>query len=289
MANYQKFSENIAFLGRHVNHDPASKAYGFDATGVAVKSIRHQRNIPVLNQGNLGSCTGNAMTGLLGTGAFFPVLPAQTLSTTDPAFNEQIAINLYSKATQLDGYKGQYPPTDTGSDGLSVAKAAQKNGWISGYQHTFDFNTFLAAIATQPVIVGIDWYSSFETPAADGQIKLESQAFVEGGHEIVLDELDVENQRIWLTNSWGAMWGAQGRAYFSFADFEALLAADGDVVVPVPLNLNPPTPGPVTPTPTPVVPTPVPPIPTPTPITPSADDVALWADIQKWAKAKGLI
>lgn len=283
MANYQKFYENIVYLGRHVNHDPASKAYGFDASGVTPKSVRHQRFIPVLNQGNLGSCTGNAMTGLLGSGAFFPALKPQTLSTTDADFDEQVAVNLYSAATKLDGYKGQYPPTDTGSDGLSVAKAAQKNGWVSGYQHTFDFNTFLAALSLQPVIAGIDWYSSFETPAADGGLAIAATAYVEGGHEIVLDELDVENQRIWFTNSWGADWAAQGRAYFTFADFEKLLASDGDVVVPVPLTVPAPTPGPV-------VPTPVPPIVPPTPIvTPSADDVALWADIQKWAKAKGLI
>jgi hypothetical protein len=112
-------------------------------------------------------------------------------------------------------------------------------------------------------------------------------ASVEGGHEIVADELDVERRRIGFTNSWGVNWGQDGRFYIGFDDFQTLLANHGDVTVPVALTL-----------------------PTPTPTPSGADflhrprfrqfrrlrrfrlrtlnDVALWADMQKWAKLKGL-
>jgi hypothetical protein len=286
MTNFQYFYDNVTALGRHVNHDERSKLFAFDASGVTPKSVRHSRHIPVLDQGNLGSCTGNAMTGLLGSGDFFAPLPAGSLDPVNATFDETVAVSLYSLATQLDGYKGTYPPNDTGSDGLSVAKAAQKKGWITGYQHTFSFNSFLSALTLQPVIVGIDWYSSFETPDANGLVWIGNTASVEGGHEIVADELDVAGRRIGFTNSWGVNWGQDGRFYIGFDDFQTLLANHGDVTVPVALPAVVPTPVPPVPTPTP---TPVPPVPTPTPVpTPDPADVALWADMQKWAKLKGL-
>jgi hypothetical protein len=284
MDNFQVFSDDISYKGRHVNHDPRSKDYAFDGSGVTLASVRHKRYIPVLDQGQLGSCTGNAMTGLLGSGNFFNSLPANTLRTGDAIFDEAFAVDLYGLATHLDGYKGAYPPDDTGSDGLSVAKAAQKKGFIAGYQHTFSFNDFLKALSVQPVIVGIDWWSSFETPDPNGVVSIGSQSYIEGGHEIVADELNVEAQLIGFTNSWTANWGVAGRFYIRYADFETLLGNNGDVTVPVVLTTPvPPTPVP----PAPPVPTPVPPAPPVVP-TPDPNDVALWADMQKWAKLKGL-
>lgn len=38
-------------LGRNVNHDPRSRAYVFDTTGITVQSVKHARRIPVLDQG----------------------------------------------------------------------------------------------------------------------------------------------------------------------------------------------------------------------------------------------
>jgi hypothetical protein len=237
------------------------------------------------------------MAGLLGSGNFFGSLPVGTL-TSDAVYDESVALDLYALATQLDGYKGQYPEEDTGSDGLSVAKAAQQKGFIAGYQHTFSFDDFLKALTLQPVIVGIDWWSSFETPDPNGIVTIGDTSYIEGGHEIVADEINVEAQLIGFTNSWTSNWGVDGRFYIRYADFETLLGNNGDVTVPVILPAAPapqPTPAPVPVDPTPVTPapvpdpTPIPPIPVPTPLpTPSPDDVALWADIQKWARNKGL-
>jgi hypothetical protein len=254
-------------LGRLVEHDERSRRYAFDATNVTLVSIQHQRHIPVLNQGDLGSCTGNAMTGLLGTEPFFATLPAGTLSDSDASGDEKVAIELYSEATSLDSYPGNYPPTDTGSSGIAVAKAAKGKGWINGYQHSFDLQTALAALAVTPVIIGIHWYQGFDTPKSDGELTIAGS--VRGGHEIVLDQLDVENKRVWLTNSWGTSFGVNGRAFFSWDTFQTLLSDQGDVTIPVPVTS---------------------PVPTPTPVpTPNAADAALWAASQTWARAKGLI
>lgn len=254
-------------LGRLVEHDERSRRFAFDARKVALASIHHERRIPVLNQGDLGSCTGHAMTGLLGTVPFFATLPDGTLSASDAAGDEKVAVDLYSAATSLDSYPGTYPPTDTGSSGIGVAKAAKAKGWISGYQHTFDLNSALAALAVTPVIIGVSWYEGFDSPKADGELALAGS--VRGGHEIVLDQLDVEHKRVWLTNSWGTSFGVHGRAFFSWDTFSTLLSQQGDCTVPVPLT---------SPTPTP---TPVP--------TPDAADATLWSSAQTWARAKGLI
>jgi hypothetical protein len=45
------------------------------------------------------------------------------------------AVQLYSDATKVDDDPSNYPPTDTGSDGLSIAQVLKARGLISGYTH----------------------------------------------------------------------------------------------------------------------------------------------------------
>lgn len=144
-------------LGRHVYHDSRSRGFAAPEGGAgAWRSVRHQRFIPVLDQGQVGSCTGNAAAGCLGTGQFWGQATQQTLSAADATHDEGEAVKLYSAATALDQIKGTYPPDDTGSDGLSVAKACQNAGLISGYTHAFSLDALLSALSTQPVIVGTE-------------------------------------------------------------------------------------------------------------------------------------
>jgi len=237
-------------LGRHVKHDPRSLHYLYPAHKVSgLASVRHDRGIPVLDQGDLGSWTGNAAEGACGTGALYAAIPGTIPArpTGSPVADEDQAIALYSTATKVDSYDGSWPPDDTGSDGLSVAKACQHAGLISGYTHCTDLNSALAALSQQPVIAGINWYDSFDEPDADGNITIGRRAQVRGGHEICLDELDVEGQRVGFTNSWGTGWGVDGRAYISWADFKRLLSEDGDVTVFTPLDQPAPTPIPPAP------------------------------------------
>lgn len=236
-------------LGRHVQHDSRSLAYLVEAKDVlTLTSVRHKRNIPVLNQGNLGSCTGNAGTGNLGTGDFWDE-GQNVLDPEDAAKDEQYAVGLYSDATKLDTYRGEYPPSDTGSDGLSIAKALQQRGLINGYKHATDLASALTALEAGPVIAGVEWLDGMFKPDADGRIQLVGA--VAGGHEIVFDELDVENKRVWFTNSWGLDWGIDGRAYLTWEDFETLLSRQGDVTSFVPVSAPAPTPTPTPPAPQP--------------------------------------
>jgi hypothetical protein len=231
----------------------------------------------VFDQGNLGSCTGNAATGCVGTEPFYQTLPANTV------LDEATAINVYSDATHIDSAPGSYPPDDTGSDGISVAKIVQQRGWISGYQHAFTLNDALAALSNRgPVIVGTNWYSSMFNPTLDGELTIGANDTIAGGHEYILDEIDVTNQRVWMQNSWGTTWGQNGRAWMSYATLQRLLSEQGDVTVFVPLTHPAPTPQPV---PVPIPPTPVPPGPDPVPQPTPVSDAALWASVSSWALA----
>jgi hypothetical protein len=115
-----------------------------------------------------------------------------------------------------------------------VCKAAKQLGWIKSYTHAFGLQHALGALMLRPVITGIDWYTSFDTPDAQGLVQISPGAKVRGGHEVVADGIDAPNQLVWFWNSWGTSFGVGGRFCMSFATWEQLLSNQGDVTVPLP-------------------------------------------------------
>lgn len=232
-------------LGRHVNHDPQSRAFAHQPSSTTLVSKTWDRHYPVLDQGQTGSCTGNAMLGSVYTGKVYEALTDALKASLQPT--EAVARDvLYHLATTLDPYNGTYPPTDTGSDGVSVNKAAQGLGLISGYRHTFSLDDALATVSNDShVITGVNWYAAFDQPDANGLVKLPKRLTgLEGGHEFLVYGLDAEKDLVLARNSWGTGWGVAGEFKFSFTDWGTLLSHDGDVTVPVPLTAPAPTPVP---------------------------------------------
>lgn len=262
-------------LGRHVEHDSRSRAYAVseDILPSTYTSAVHNVRIPVINQGDLGSCCGNAAEAYAGSDPFYDAIPASVTArpTGDANEDEQQAIALYSAATRLDNVRGNYPPDDTGSTGIGVAKAAQKAGLISGYQHSFSLDATLKTLAALPVIVGVNWYEGFDQPDPNGLVKISGS--VRGGHEFLLYGIDTVNQVILARNSWGPTWGVQGTFSFSWDDLGRLFDEQGDTTVFVPLTAP--------------APTPTPPVPSPTP-TPDQVDRALAKSMKSWLTARGL-
>ena len=259
-------------LGRHVHHDSRSLAYQRLADGT-VATARWARVIPVLDQGAVGSCTGNAAVGHLGTQPEDTSL--QALIATGLTLDENEALVLYSAAEVIDG-DGPYPPNDNGSSGLSVAQAAKNAGLISGYLHMTSVAACQTAIQTGPFIVGSNWYTSMDTPDPTGLVTVSGN--VRGGHEYECVGYDAGTDLWEFVNSWGTSYGDQGHFYYSSASFARLLSEQGDATQFVPLTQPAPTPQPV-PVPVPVPPTPPQP---PTPVVPQLD-ATLWARVQKWA------
>jgi hypothetical protein len=208
-------------LGRHVEHDPRSRDFPADQAPQIVSVTHNATGLP-LNQGNIGSCTANALCGALNSAPDF----------AGALLNENDAVNLYELETKMEGKP--YPPNDPGGTGLLVCKAAKTEGLITSYKHAFGITHALQALVLRPVITGIDWYTSFDTPDPQtGLVAIAPGATVRGGHEIVADGIDADKQLVWFWNSWGTGWGQQGRFCMSFNTWEQLLSSQGDVTVPI--------------------------------------------------------
>jgi hypothetical protein len=208
-------------LGRHIEHDERSRGYAHTSTGPLV-SRKWKRHCPAFNQGELGSCTGNAEGGLLMTEPFYK--PGRVIG-------QEECVALYKRATRLDRIRGHFPPEDTGSSGLAVMKAAVELGYLTGYRHAFGLTDALHALTVGPVIAGIDWFSGFDTPKGKDSDTLEISGEVRGGHEVELLEIDVELMRVGGIQSWGEGFARRGYFYMSFATLATLLSRHGDVTV----------------------------------------------------------
>ena len=209
-------------LGRHVEHDSRSREFSAKRAPKIV-SVKHQATGLPLDQGNLGSCTANALCGALDSAPDF---------TGGTPLDEKEAVRLYELETRLEGQP--YPPNDPGGSGLMVCKAAKQLGLLASYKHAFGVKHALEALVLRPVITGIKWYSSFDSPdPTTGLVELAPGATVRGGHEIVADEINAEQELVWFWNSWGTQFGLGGRFCMAFSTWGQLLEDQGDVTVPL--------------------------------------------------------
>lgn len=229
-------------LGRHLEHDPMSKAFSVDMTGHLDTATFHSTSWEVqcdaFDQGEIGSCTGNAMGALLMTGPFAET----TRKIAERDITEAECIELYKLATTLDRIPGEFPPEDTGSSGLAVAKAAKKMGLISAYHHAFTMRAALKALQSGPVLSGFHWYDSFDEPDSNGLVQVKPGAVVRGGHEVFAHtlkiehlsngDIDEENSLVWFRNSWGFEYARAGDFCMSLKTWRYLMKEYGDITVP---------------------------------------------------------
>lgn len=210
-------------LGRHVEHDAVSHAFAAPMSVGPVRSVTWDRQCPAFDQGDVGSCTGNAMAGLLMTRPFY---------RTGRELTEADALAIYTLATRLDNVPGEYPTEDTGSSGIAVMKAAKKLGYIKGYHHCFSLQSVLHALQSGPGITGINWYEGMDEPSGWAGV-VEPTGAQRGSHEVEVYGVDVEAGLVLMWNSWGS-WGNGGRFCMSFASYQRLLREHGDFTVALP-------------------------------------------------------
>ena len=224
-------------LGRHIRHDDRSLAFSFlEPASPNYVTTSWNTSAPVLNQLKTSACTGNALAQMLDCDLFAPVRTAKG----HKFLNEEAALHFYSLATHISNPSDQwYPPNDDGSDGLAVAQAAQQLGYVDRYLHAFTWAQVQAALATQPVIFGTIWTKVMFGCAADGFVSPGeiNDSTIAGGHELMIRGINYESSFLILRNSWGSAWGGgpdimPGEFKLTFADFQTLLAAEGDVVAP---------------------------------------------------------
>jgi C1A family cysteine protease len=188
---------------------------------------------PVEDQGQLGSCTGNALVGLLECNEAISKSPKFIdLSRLFVYYNERSiegTIKTDSGAMIRDGIKSlnklgvcseslwpyniskfkNKPTKQSFSDALSRK--------ISSYYRLTSLNDMLTCLANgNPFVFGFSVYDSFESNsvASTGIVNLPTNGEKQlGGHAVCCVGYDQSTRRFLVRNSWGPNWGMKG--YFT--------------------------------------------------------------------------
>lgn len=228
-------------LGRRVNHDPHNRDHAFVARAQRGVSVRHPMFAPNLDQFYLGACVGFAGAQFLNTVAGglcrrrYNLLHADAVRPRrlDRYLDNNDGIICYSESTVLDPFPWTYPPTDDGSSALGLMKWWKEAGIIGEYRWTFTFEAFLAALQTQPVLVGTNWYDDMMETDERGIVH-SSASGDGGGHEYLANAINWDRKLIGCENSWGEnVFGNRGSFWMPFDLAEELIIHQGgDVAVP---------------------------------------------------------
>jgi C1A family cysteine protease len=210
----------------------------FSAPKIAMKALPPVINLrpqcpPVYDQGQLGSCTANAIAG-----AFQFEEMKQNLNVFIPArlfiyYNERVienTINYDSGGFIRDGMKSingvgvcsestlPYDIskfTDKPSDACFTEASQHKS--VSYQRIVNDLNQLKGCLADgYPFIFGFSVYESFESEevAKSGQLSMPSQGERQvGGHAVMAVGYNENQNQFIIRNSWGDQWGIQG--YFT--------------------------------------------------------------------------
>lgn len=188
---------------------------------------------PVYDQGQLGSCTANALAGALDFERKRQKLPFLTPSRLFIYYNERVIENTVSSdsgAMLRDGMKtvaaqGACAETlwpyqaDKYTDKPVAAcyTAALQHKALQYSRLTQDVTSMKSCLAAGfPFVFGFTVYPSFESDAVAQSGKVPMPAANEavlGGHAVVAVGYSDASQRFLIRNSWGAGWGING--YFT--------------------------------------------------------------------------
>ncbi|MCW3474147.1 C1 family peptidase [Limobrevibacterium gyesilva] len=190
---------------------------------------------PVYDQGQLGSCTGNAIAGAI----HFDRLKANQTPDFVPSrlfiyYNERViehTVSTDSGAMIRDGIKsvnklGVCPETpDWPYDITKFAKKPPASAYTDAKRHqVVSYSRLLNTVqqmrgclaAGYPFVFGFSVYASFESQqvAQTGVVPMPQPSEQQiGGHAVLAVGYDDTQQRFIVRNSWGTGWGMQG--YFT--------------------------------------------------------------------------
>lgn len=216
--------QNSIRLGRQVVHDPRSRAFAFQAGEAPRRDIQLRVYGPTPRPDQtIGCCTGVDQAVKCNTAG--NRVKGHVLRMVD-------AERIYSNATRLDPWPGEYPPADTGSSGLAACQAAKALGLIDRYEWLFGGTAdILAALAVgKPVGVGTWWLRGmWNVNRSTGLVDVNGPR--DGGHQWTVTgyrhRLDAFVGECW----WGPSFGKGGRFLIRRQDLAQLLADDGDAHV----------------------------------------------------------
>lgn len=183
----------------------------------------HRGPGPRIDQGREGACVGFAKAIALMSA---PV----AVKLNDPT---TFSMHVYNEARVIDGFP-------TGTEGTSLvagAKILQRLGWIDSYWWAFGIDQVLLALASHPVVLGINWYHDMYWTDVNNIVHV-GGSWV-GGHAITATgyarRLDPRTGKTALfirwRNSWGPDYGNRGDGWIRVEDLDWLLRQHGEACV----------------------------------------------------------
>jgi hypothetical protein len=178
--------------------------------------------------------------------------------------NNDFAFSLYPRVQAMDRSMGNNWPD--GVSMLALAKTLKAENRITAYRWAFGINDVLdTLISTGPVTIGVEWRYNMYFTASGGRVVLSGN--VVGGHALTLVAYDIVDSQekadrlklplgteiVGWINSWGRGYGVAdarlnapgGIGWITVADLAALLARNGEALVPTDFfAASPPPPAP---------------------------------------------
>lgn len=135
----------------------------------------------------------------------------------------------YDGAQRNDEWVGESPSYE-GTSALGLCRYLTQIGVIAEYRWCFGLQDVLRTLSwVGPVGIGVYWKTGMFHP--DDRGRIEPSGANEGGHEVELIGVDVDQEEVIGMNSWGLGWGDRGRFRMKWHHLEDLLAEDGDAFV----------------------------------------------------------
>lgn len=214
-----------------------TRDYAYTPTAVKILNVVDLRSYcsPVEDQGNLGSCTGNAIAEAI------EMLDKRNGKNTERSrlfvyYYERLlegTVNRDSGAYIRDGIKVTYNygvpleslwPYDVKKYRVPPSKEANADALrrkVTLYERAADFNSCINALTNgYPVVVGFEVYASFMGSIV-GRTGIMPYPNTKtepllGGHAVLLVGYDNSKQWFIVKNSWGSSWGDKGYFYMPY-------------------------------------------------------------------------
>lgn len=213
-------------LGRLEAPDPRDSNHLMSASLLGIAWPKYQRKRwtpgPVMNQGHPQACWGfvNSCVGH-GWKQFMMTTPSPSPLAMSPT-----ACDIYRWAINND----EFPYNDNRDMGTSVragVRFLEMQGRIKQYLWAWDVDTIVHWLLTRgPVVLGLPWHRDMSYPDANGFIKANGP--LQGGHCIMANRVDRQEEFVEFPNSWDVTWGIKGFGKLRFDELYTLLREQGE-------------------------------------------------------------